>query len=481
MATTDNLTDFLTGVADAIRAKKSTTALINPQNFASEIASISGGGGGEEPQPEGTHKVTFMDVDGTILKTEYVEEGGSATAPANPTREKCEFVKWLNAYTNITKDTDVFALYKSADGNTWYRVKAAANDRMSLSIRCDSTSPVTIDWGDGATDTATNTSSYTVFRHDYASAFDGWVKVSSEGGYRPSTPDEGNPCVKEVIVGDNVGTVGSVAREMTNLTAIVIPETVAAYEGRPFRHCVSLVSLALPDGVTTISTDTASAMIGLRYVRLPATFTSLPQSLLSYCSSLQSVEIPSGVTSIGSSAFQNCYIAVLSVNPDNFAPSSATFQYCRRLTGPLNLQRTDAIPYDAFSYTGITSLYAKTLKLTRTANGGAFCYCTELTRVELPDITDMGTHAFNNCTALTLAIIGEDITNIGSRTFYNCSALERLVVKAPTPPTLTSDALQGCSALQGIYVPDDSVETYKAATNWVAYADKILPLSEFTE
>lgn len=43
MSKANNLTDFLTDVADAIRAKKNTTAKINPQDFSSEIASISGG------------------------------------------------------------------------------------------------------------------------------------------------------------------------------------------------------------------------------------------------------------------------------------------------------------------------------------------------------------------------------------------------------------------------------------------------------
>ena len=47
MAKNNNLTDFLTGVAGAIRAKKGTTDLINPQDFESEIANISGGG--EQP------------------------------------------------------------------------------------------------------------------------------------------------------------------------------------------------------------------------------------------------------------------------------------------------------------------------------------------------------------------------------------------------------------------------------------------------
>ena len=45
MAKNDNLKDFLTDVADAIRAKKGTTDLINPQNFGDEIRSIEDGGG----------------------------------------------------------------------------------------------------------------------------------------------------------------------------------------------------------------------------------------------------------------------------------------------------------------------------------------------------------------------------------------------------------------------------------------------------
>lgn len=45
MAKTDNLKDFLTDVADAIRTKKGTTAKINPQDFSAEIASIETGGG----------------------------------------------------------------------------------------------------------------------------------------------------------------------------------------------------------------------------------------------------------------------------------------------------------------------------------------------------------------------------------------------------------------------------------------------------
>lgn len=40
MAKNDNLTDFLTDVASAIRAKKGTTDKINPQDFSSEIYAL---------------------------------------------------------------------------------------------------------------------------------------------------------------------------------------------------------------------------------------------------------------------------------------------------------------------------------------------------------------------------------------------------------------------------------------------------------
>ena len=39
----DNLTDFLTDVADAIREKKGTTEKMNPQNFSEEIKGLREG------------------------------------------------------------------------------------------------------------------------------------------------------------------------------------------------------------------------------------------------------------------------------------------------------------------------------------------------------------------------------------------------------------------------------------------------------
>jgi hypothetical protein len=63
-----------------------------------------------EPVTE-SFTVTFIDHDGTVLKTETVESGKSATPPANPSRDGFEFAYWSGTYTNVTANQVVTATY----------------------------------------------------------------------------------------------------------------------------------------------------------------------------------------------------------------------------------------------------------------------------------------------------------------------------------------------------------------------------------
>lgn len=69
MAKNDNVQDLLIDVANAIREKKGTTDLINPQNFSTEIASIETGSNGDYdvqsiPLEDGTQKIVVTTVAG---------------------------------------------------------------------------------------------------------------------------------------------------------------------------------------------------------------------------------------------------------------------------------------------------------------------------------------------------------------------------------------------------------------------------------
>ena len=58
-----------------------------------------------------TYTVTFKDWNGTVLKTQQVQYGGAATAPANPTRSGYTFTGWDKAFTNVTANLVVTAQY----------------------------------------------------------------------------------------------------------------------------------------------------------------------------------------------------------------------------------------------------------------------------------------------------------------------------------------------------------------------------------
>ena len=59
-----------------------------------------------------THTVTFKDWDGTVLKTEIVNNGSAATAPDEPTRPDYAFIGWDEDFSNITSDLTVTAQYE---------------------------------------------------------------------------------------------------------------------------------------------------------------------------------------------------------------------------------------------------------------------------------------------------------------------------------------------------------------------------------
>lgn len=89
------------------------------------------------------YTVTFADHDGTVLKTETVEEGMAATAPETPAREGYTFTGWDKAFDNVTADLTVTAQYVEEVQDTTPTIvvsdataKVGATDvKVTLSIR----------------------------------------------------------------------------------------------------------------------------------------------------------------------------------------------------------------------------------------------------------------------------------------------------------------------------------------------------------
>lgn len=107
--------------------------------------------------------------------------------------------------------------------------------------------------------------------------------------------------------------------------------------------------------------------------------------------------------------------------------------------------------------------------------------CARLTGVTIPEgITSIGSNCFRS-NSLTEIVYPSTITQFGTEV-HLYSRLTTFVIKAVTPPAFpTGLRLFTYGSSPYIYVPDDSVNDYKAANGWSSYASRIRPMSEYTE
>ena len=220
-----------------------------------------------------------------------------------------------------------------------------------------------------------------------------------------------------------------------------------------FEGCSSLTSIEIPSGVTYIGWDAFSWCYNLTSIEFGenSQLTSIVDKAFWECNSLKSIEIPSGVTSIGNDAFYRCY-SLKSIE----IPSSVTsigeeaFFHCDNLT-------SIEIP------SGVTSIGV-----------GTFDGCSSLTIIEIPSsVTSIGALAFNGCDELTSIEIPSSVTSIGDWAFNGCSSLTSIYCYAESVPETSSDAFYNsfynCPSDMVIYVPEQSVGAYKAASPWNEY------------
>ena len=103
-----------------------------------------------------------------------------------------------------------------------------------------------------------------------------------------------------------------------------------------------------------------------------------------------------------------------------------------------------------------------------------FYDCFSLTSITIPySVTEISYDAFYSCSKLKNISIPSNVTSIGNRALRNCSGLTSITVEATTPPTLSEDSVFDGTNNCPIYVPSQSVDAYKSATNWSTYASRI--------
>ena len=264
-----------------------------------------------------------------------------------------------------------------------------------------------------------------------------------------------------VTIPNSVTNIGVEAFQYCSGLKKVIVKDIAAWCGIKFdgfysnplsyaKHIYSdedteITNLIIPNSVTSIGNYAFSGCSGLTSVTIPNSVTYIGGWAFLYCSGLTSVTIGNSVTSIGSSAFANCS-GLTSVTIPNSVTSIGDYAF--------------------YECSGLTSV---TIPNSVTSIGYyAFYRCSGLTSVTIPNsVTSIVEGAFYQCSGLTSITIGSGINFIGKTAFASCPELTDVTCYAENVPSTYTDAFKDSYIEYAtLHVPTSAVNAYKAADPW---------------
>ncbi|MBR2866650.1 MAG: leucine-rich repeat protein, partial [Alistipes sp.] len=295
----------------------------------------------------------------------------------------------------------------------------------------------------------------------------------------------------EVVIGDNVTTIGKYAFEgLGRLERVTIGNGVTMIGDKAFSKCESLKNITMGKSITSIGVAAFYHCIDIESIIIPENVTSIGADAFRECDSITSIIIPDKVNTIGGSAFQSCYNltsaligdGVTSINQWTFKDSGlktivigksvasidseAFFRpyaiYCKALTPP-------NINGDEMSNLFIsTSIYVPTesVRLYKMANawhdfsenieGYDFNQTATINYTTTDgNIADVNFYAISNeyNNGIGKVVYYGDGTIIPARAFSDCVNLESVTIPSSVK-IIGNNAFYGCSNLINITIPD---------------------------
>lgn len=391
--------------------------------------------------------VNFYDYDGTLVYSYELADAQALTVlPNGPTHDGLVFQGWnwpLEKIKALTRPMNIGATYITADGKTRFkiRIKDKTISNFTLYISQTLSNGASIDWGDkSGVETIEGVGDVSI-SHEYAEIGEYIISIEVSDGCTlklyctedASILESSNAyrdLLQEVNIGARVTHINSYSFDTCRyLSRVTIPNCVVGIGSNAFSTCVSLSGITIPDSVKIISSHT-----------------------FDNCHSLSNVAIPDSITVVDLYAFHNCFALSTITIPDSVEIiGNFSFRSCSSLS---KVVLSDAL-------TSISEY--------------AFSDCASLSSVTIPDgITRIAAFSFTDCVSLPSVTISASVTSIGRRAFRGNKGTAEYHMKSSTPPTLEdADAFSSVRSFCVIYVPVGSLEAYKAANNWSAYADYI--------
>ena len=453
-----------------------------------------------------TVEVKFIVKDGTVLlsgatiqcdgKTGITDASGETTLVIG-SKKTHEYTVSKNGYFSVTDNVtvsltaitvnaamrlDIESFKPIENGNIQMLV---TGENISLYVTSDATDYI-ISWGDGTEDHAVGPGKLT-YDHTYDNSDFHQVEIKNCSDVTYAITKRSLSLVAYWDLGNsNVNNLNFSGFSMLKYVGLVLKNDT---ERQSFSYCFNNTSLtSIPQGLL----DNCVAATSLSGIFRNSLISSIPVGLFDHCTNASTFKsafegtlissIPDDLFryNVGASDFNLCFAStkITSVperlfyyctnayyfgGADSWSNPEGCFSRSLLESVPANLFINNKKAFDfrgCFQYSKIKVLPAGLLDNCPVTKMEHFCYtCDELKHVILP----------------------ATVPNLGNYSFAYCRQMKYFISTVETPPIIGARTFASSyiSVRFQIYVPNDSVEAYKTATNWTELADSIKPMSQF--
>ena len=360
-----------------------------------------------------------------------------------------------------------------------------------------------------------------LFAGDDAGIFCNPLVASSMAGNSPRLVDYDGNVIDLSVIPDGTTIIGRAAYAgLAGLETLVIPSSVVTIEAGAFAGCTNLKTITIPESVRNIyanafeccssvqrvNISSVDHWLSIRFetafsspltdsaingntpvlvlngsdvrtsISVPEGMTGIPSGTFCGLTGMTELTIPSSVVSISDDAFVGCVnLEKLTVPASVELIGNLAFRQIPSLKELVLLGGIKDLSFGLFQ--NLTNLTDITLPSSvKSIPMLAFLNCTSLKNISLSEgLESISQLAFNGCNALEEITLPSTVSEL-TGAFINCESLSKIYVKNPVPPSSGWDIIfDNCALDCKIYVPRESLESYKSAFGWSSHAAVIEP------
>ena len=205
-----------------------------------------------------------------------------------------------------------------------------------------------------------------------------------------------------------VGIADYAFEECTEIISIDIPDTVTSIGDYAFYRCENVTEINLPNGLEIIEEGTFSHCRSLKNIIIPDNIRKTNEKAFSYCESITDIIIPYGITRIERDTFRGCKNLQNLILPESvkFIGTSA-YSNCDSLTEVIIPGHVTELEHGVFaSCSNLRSIYF--LEGLQKIGHSTFSSCTSLEKVCFPaSLVDINVFQFEKCSKVNEIVIAE--------------------------------------------------------------------------